>query len=131
MRFITAIYTFAILLVLAITGFTSLYLSSGNDPYAGIISAMDKGDIKTLVDYFDEEVELILLDESNIYTSTEASEALEAFFTLYPPESFTEIHRTKSNNKKVTFIIGDLQTAKITFRSRVLIDRGEDSRNWV
>ena len=96
MKITAAIYTTTLLSILAITGFTSLFLSQQVDPYEEIMVAISKGDSKILVQYLDEQVELIFVEEADFYSKTEAEQVLEDFFVTNPPKSFAEIHRGQS-----------------------------------
>ncbi len=80
-----------------------------------IAKALSSGDAATLAEYFDENVELIVLDDEGIYSKSQAEQVVKKFFVEYPPKSFKLVHKG-TNNKALYYCIGDMRINDETYR---------------
>jgi len=83
--------------------------------FAEIAKALSAGDATTLAKHFDENVELIVLDEEGIYSQAQAEQVVKKFFAEYPPKSFKLIHKG-TNNKELHYCIGDMKIGGEMYR---------------
>jgi hypothetical protein len=83
--------------------------------FSGIISAFQSGNATILSSYFDNEVEIDILGNDNVYPKTAAKQIMEKFFVDYKPASFTKQHEGTSPSGS-NYCIGILKTGKGTFR---------------
>lgn len=84
--------------------------------FSGISQAISKGDAEALSQYFDESVEIAVLDEEDIYNKSEAKTIIEKFFTQYRPKSFSQVHQGTSKGQDSKYCIGNLVAGNSSFR---------------
>lgn len=94
---------------------SSLPIISGLN-VAEITRAISRGDAEGISVYFDDSVELAILNDEDVYSKAEASKKLKAFFKEYPPRGYTQVHRGTSKSKDSVYCIGNLTTDKAIFR---------------
>jgi len=80
----------------------------------GISLALKTGNSKELVKYFNDNVEMVILDEEGIYSKTQAEMILKDFFSKHQPKSFSLLHQGGKTDAK--YGIGNLVTAGESFR---------------
>ena len=102
-------------LVTALT-FSFLYYSSAQTGIAVLNKALSDGDAVTIGGYFDQTVELTLLDKLNVLDKKAATGALNDFFAKNKPRAFNEVHQGASKGSASHYSIGDLATAPSTYR---------------
>ncbi|MCK3683927.1 DUF4783 domain-containing protein [Maribellus sp. YY47] len=89
-----------------------------------IIKSFDTGDSKLLSGFFNQDVELVVLDNDNVYSKAQAEQIVASFFKSFPPiekSAFTVIHNSEKEDPK--FVIGKLQTTKGNFRVNFLLKK--------
>lgn len=89
-----------------------------------IIKSFDTGNSKLLSDFFNQDVELVVLDNDNVYSKAQAEQIVASFFKSFPPidkEAFTVIHNSEKEDPK--FVIGKLKTTKGNFRVNFLLKK--------
>jgi hypothetical protein len=86
---------------------------------AKIFKAFEIGNVETLSTYFNESIELILLDEEGIYSKAQATQILKDFFNNNRPKSFSVLHQ--GGSEKVKYAIGTLETSKRKYRINFLV----------
>lgn len=91
-----------------------------------ITGAISKGDTMVLSQYFDESVEIAILDDENIYNKNEAIEAMKGFFATYTPKAFSQVHKGSSPGNS-EYCIGNLVTDKATFRVYIYLAKKGDA----
>ena len=110
------------------TIFTSLLLASvialssfaqRNNNIDAVIGALRSGNATELSNYFDENVELTLPDQSDSYSKAQAVLILKDFFNNNGVKSFDVKH--KGDNGGGQFCIGTLQTKSGNFRTTVFM----------
>lgn len=93
-----------------------------------IISSLEKGNAKLLAEYFNENVELVVLDNDNVYSKAQAKQIVRNFFDSFTPESFTIIHQGGKEGSK--YVIGNLKTDNGNFRIYFLLKK-ESGKDYI
>ncbi|HSM47866.1 MAG TPA: DUF4783 domain-containing protein [Draconibacterium sp.] len=86
-----------------------------------IIQSLKTGDSKTLSAYFNQNVELVVLENDNVYSKAQAQQIVNKFFSSNPPESFNIIHQ--GGKEGAQYVIGNLVTGKGTYRVYFLLKK--------
>lgn len=86
------------------------------DNLGSISKAISKGDANALAQYFDEKVELSILDDENLLDKGEAKKALANFFAKYKPQSYTQVHEGTSKGAGSKYTIGNLKANGTAYR---------------
>jgi hypothetical protein len=91
-----------------------------------IIQSLKTGDSKTLSEYFNQNVEMAVLENDNVYSKAQAQQIVNKFFSSNTPESFSVIHQGGKGGDQ--YVIGNLVTNKGTFRVYFLLrkNNGKD-----
>ena len=90
-------------------------LSFAFDIIDDVANNFKNGDVKAISAYFTSTVELSILDQEDIYSSSQAGLILKEFFAKHPPIGAKVIHKVVSNsNYKFGVII--LNSSKGNFR---------------
>ncbi|QZE13394.1 DUF4783 domain-containing protein [Halosquirtibacter laminarini] len=99
---------------------------------AGIVdkvsNALTQGDASRLAAFFNESVELVVLDKEGIYSKDQAKVIVTSFFNKYQPTKFTSLHN--GGKPDATYVIGNLVTSSGQFRVYFLV-KGTDSNQKV
>ncbi len=82
----------------------------------GITNALKSGNAEVLSRYFDESVELAILDDEDLYSKEEAKELLSEFFSSHKVSTFSQVHKGTSKGEDSHYVIGDLDTAGENYR---------------
>lgn len=89
-----------------------------------IIVGLNTGNAKVLSSYFNQNVELVVLDNDNVYSKAQAQQIVSNFFSKFPPvveNAFSIIHNSgKADSRSV---IGKLKTEKGDFRVYFLLKK--------
>jgi hypothetical protein len=80
-----------------------------------VSAALKKGDAAAVASHFMPQVELTLPAKDGLMEKVQAQQMLAAFFTEYPPQTFTIKHQGTSKLDD-QFRIGELVTSKGSFR---------------
>lgn len=86
-----------------------------------ITSAINKGDMNTLSQYMDDNVEIALLEEGDVYGKNEAISKLKIFFSQHAGASFQPVHKGYSGGKSSLYCIGDMTSHADKFRVFIYI----------
>jgi hypothetical protein len=84
-----------------------------------IIVSLNTGNAARLSKSFNQNVELVVLDNDNVYSKAQAEQVIGDFFKNNPPVKFSIVHQGGKGDSK--FAIGTLQTAKERFRVYFLL----------
>jgi len=76
----------------------------------------------TLSGYFNETVDLTLLDNEGTYSKSQAELIMKDFFTKNPPDTF-EINHQGSSNKGSIYAIGTYVTTDNSYRNYILLKK--------
>lgn len=88
----------------------------GQDGMGQITKALSAGDIETLGNYFDESIELSILEEEGIYNKAQALQKVRRFLTQNKVSSFAEVHQGATRSTASQYVIGNLSTSGGTYR---------------
>lgn len=100
----------------------------GEANLAGISKALGDGDATALGVYFDESVEVTIVEQSNpsvksaanikaqAVPKAQAVAKVQAFFQSHPAKSFNQIHKGSTQSSDSQYCIGDLVTSDAKFR---------------
>jgi len=102
-------YTFGLLaaLLLSSSGFSQVAKQAN--------SALAAGNASSLVDLFNAQVDLTILDQDDLFSKSEAETLLITFFEKNVPSSFEELH-TGESASGLKYVIGKLSTSNGTYR---------------
>jgi hypothetical protein len=89
-----------------------------------IISSLKSGNAKILASYFNQNVELVILNDDNVYSKAQAEQIVAGFFSQNQPEKFAIIHQGGKEGAK--YVIGNLTTRQGTFRVYFLLKKTAD-----
>ncbi|MBT3382611.1 MAG: DUF4783 domain-containing protein [Prolixibacteraceae bacterium] len=93
-----------------------------------IILSLKSGNSKVLSSYFNQNVELVVLDNDNVYSKAQAQQIVSNFFNNYNPESFNVIHQSGKEGAK--YLIGNLNTKNGKFRVYFLLKQN-DGKDYI
>lgn len=78
--------------------------------------ALGSGNADALGQYFDQNVEISMSDNEDVYAKAQAINMVRQFFTQNAPRSFQQMHQGASKGSDAQYCIGNLTTASGTFR---------------
>jgi len=81
-----------------------------------ISKALSNGNADMLAQYFDDNVEIAILDNEDQYSKAEAKRIVKDFFTQNKVSSYNQVHQGVSKGKDSQYTIGDLKANGQTFR---------------
>ena len=90
--------------------------SSENANLANITKAISEGNADALGQYFDQTVEVAVLDKEDVYNKAQAVSIVRKFFAENKPTSFSQVHKGASPNNDSQYCIGNLSAGGKTFR---------------
>lgn len=105
----------------------SFFVMAGTAPEKipnDIIVALETGNAKMLSGYFNQNVELVVLDNDNVYSKSQAQQIVGNFFSNCMPveeNAFSVIHDGGKGDAK--YVIGKLKTEKGDFRVYFLLKK--------
>jgi hypothetical protein len=101
---------FFLLMLAAIT-------SSGQIP-GQIVNGLKSGDARAVSSYFNENVELVILDRENVCSQAQGEQILRDFFNKYKPSGFIITHQ---GGDDAPYAIGKMPTSGGNFRIYLLL----------
>jgi hypothetical protein len=90
-----------------------------------IVLAFQAGNATELAKHFNTSIELVILEEENVYSKTQAEQIIRKFFSDNKPSSFTVIFEGGKEPSK--YAIGKLVTSTGPYRVYILIKENEGS----
>jgi hypothetical protein len=84
-----------------------------------IISSLKTGNSTKLAGYFNQNVELVVLENESVCSKSQAEQVINDFFNKYQPQKFTIIHQGGKGDSN--YAIGNLETKNGKFRVYFLI----------
>lgn len=84
-----------------------------------IVTSFENGNSKTLSGFFNQNVELVIPQNKNIYSKAQAQQIMAKFFSENTPDSFQILSNTIEDDAKN--IIGLLITKKASFRVYIVL----------
>lgn len=110
-----------VLLLFFISGLSSISNQSFAQVPDEIIQSLKSGNSKTLSEYFNQNVELVVLENDNVYSKAQAQQIVNKFFSNNSPENFTIIHQ--GGKEGAQYVIGNLITGTGSFRVYFLLKK--------
>ena len=89
-----------------------------------IINAIKTGNAKELAKYFNQNIELVILSEENVYSKTQAELIIKDFFNKNVPSEFTILHQ--GGKEGAQYAIGSVKTSNGNFRIYFLLKFKKD-----
>ncbi|MEA2106716.1 MAG: DUF4783 domain-containing protein [Bacteroidota bacterium] len=115
----------AIPLIILFTLFFNLGSFSLNQEIPRDIAiAFKVGNADELSRYFNNTIELVILDKEDVYSKVQAKQIIDQFFLDHTPKSFEFVHQ--GGKEESQFAIGKLVTFNGTFRIYLLIKLKND-----
>ena len=93
-----------------------------------ILASLKNGDSKKLSEYFNQNVELVVLENDNVYSKAQAQQIVSKFFSNNKPESFTVIHKGGKEGDK--YVIGNLKANTGNFRV-TFFTKSAEGKNYI
>lgn len=93
-----------------------------------VITSLKTGNATTLSNYFNEKIELVVLDKDNVYSKDQATQILAAFFRSNVPQRFSIIRQGGKENAR--YAIGNLTTKTGIFRVYFLLNK-KDGKAYI
>lgn len=115
----------AILLFVMLASFTITPVLQANAQIPDdVVLSLKSGNAKVLAGYFNQNIELAILDDDNVYSKAQAEQIVGNFFTRYQPERFSVLHQRGKEGAQ--YVIGNLVTKQETFRVYFLLKTSGD-----
>jgi len=106
-----------LLFLLFFAPFTVLASQGTNNPgLEAITKAIGSGDVESLAKYFDESLDVSILDSEKSYSKAQATEVVKSFFTSNKPRTFNAVHNGTSRGSSDQYCIGNLAASNGNFR---------------
>ncbi|MDA3817813.1 MAG: DUF4783 domain-containing protein [Prolixibacteraceae bacterium] len=84
-----------------------------------VLMGLKTGNAQELSKNFSDNIELVVLDNDNVYSKAHAQQIVADFFKDYPPQDFTLIHQ--GGKEEASYAIGNLHVENEKFRVYFLI----------
>ncbi len=84
-----------------------------------LLLSLSSGNAKNLSEFFNQNIELVIGDDDNVYSKTQAKQIVSNFFKENQPDSFNKIHDGGKDGSK--YVIGNLHTVNGNFRVYFLL----------
>jgi hypothetical protein len=81
-----------------------------------VTKAISEGDAATLSSFFDNSVDITLIDKQQVYDKAQATNLLRDFFSKNKPRSFNTVHQGSAKGAASHYTIGDLSAISGSFR---------------
>ena len=91
-----------------------------------VISAIKSGSASQLSKYFDNTIEITLVDKSNTYSKSQAELVIKDFFNNNVVQGFEIVH--KGDNTSARFLIGTLETKNGEYRTTIYMKQKGDKQ---
>lgn len=93
------------------------------DPMDALYTHFKSANSKEIAKNFANSVELVLIDEEDVYSKAQAEQILRDFFIKNPPVSYNKVHSVGNTNVKYRFGVIILTTKNGKFRVSTLMNR--------
>jgi len=88
-----------------------------------ILTGLKTGNAKMLAASFNQNVELVIINDDNVYSKAQAEQIVSGFFSQNQPEKFSILHQVGKEGAR--YIIGQLFTKQGIFRVGFLLKKFE------
>ncbi len=112
-------------LIISLLFLTPVFSSNPTGIPEGISKSINEGDCKELARFFNNNIELMILDNEDVYSKSQAELIMKDFFSKYPPAEFVIVH--EGGRETSRYAIGRLVTEKTVFRLYFLLQKLEDN----
>ena len=106
--------------------FATVQLSHAQMVPEGIIQAFEKGNAKQLAAYFNNNVEMQIIDEEYVTSKNQATRILQDFFKKHPPVSFKITYEGVKQDSR--YGLGTLECRKQKFRVNLYFMEGRKEK---
>lgn len=89
-----------------------------------IIKSLKEGNSRALSDHFNQNIELVVPGNDNVYSKAQAEQITGSFFNSNKPENFSVIHQGGKDGAQ--YVIGNLDTRNGRFRVYFLLKQSDD-----
>ena len=115
-----------LLIIYLFAGIFLINISAKGQAQDDIILSLKSGNAKILSGYFNQNIELVVPDNDNVYSKAQAQQIVSNFFSSYKPVGFAIIH--SGGKEGARHVIGKLTTRGGEFRVYYLLkqDEGKD-----
>ncbi|MDX1476365.1 MAG: DUF4783 domain-containing protein [Saprospiraceae bacterium] len=93
-----------------------------------VYNALSKGDVDAIANHLDNNVELCIFDQEDIFTRQKAISMLRDFFAQHAPKGFKQMHSGASKGRDANYAIGQLSTGTGTYRVYLYFDTRNDKQ---
>jgi len=93
-----------------------------------IFQSLKSGNAKKLAGYFNQNIELVVLENDNVYSKAQAQQIVDQFFSANSPEAFNIIHQ--GGKEGAQYVIGSLVTSKKSYRVYFLLKKS-DGKDYI
>jgi hypothetical protein len=93
-----------------------------------IILSLKSGNARSLSGYFNQNVELVVQENDNVYSRAQAQLIVNDFFSTHSPHSFSVIHQ--GGKEGAQYVIGNLGTKRGSFRVYFLLKKS-DGKDYI
>lgn len=87
---------------------TSMVATWAQPNFNAVLSAIKDGDVNTLSQHMDTDVEITIEEEDGTYNKVEATKVVKGFFDKNKPSSCKVVHSGAARNNGAYFCIGNL-----------------------
>ena len=105
--------------------FTPLFADPYTDVSDDITNAIKQGNASVIAKYFNDKIDLKILDQEDVYSKAQAESVLKDFFAKHKVKTFTPSHSSSANSAN-QFVVGILETMNGKFRISFLIKKFDD-----
>ncbi len=86
-----------------------------------LVVSLKEGNDKVLSSYFNENIELVLPGQDDVFSKAQAQQLVARFFKENTPDGFSIAHKGTSGNDGAHYAIGKLSTSRGNFRVYFLL----------
>ncbi len=105
------------MIILALASFfLSAMTTVENASLGEITRALGSGNAVVLGQYFDNNVEIAIMDDEQTYSKDKAVQVMKDFFARNPTKGFVQVHQGVSRQSQSEYVIGNLSTSSGVFR---------------
>jgi len=90
------------------------------DSFDDVISAMKAGNVASVSKYFNNNVELTIIDNEGVYSKQQAEIILKTFFAQYPAKNVSIQHKGASA-QGAKYAIAQYESASVKFRTYIFM----------
>ncbi len=100
----------------------SIAMMNADENLAAISQAISAGNADALGQYFDNNVEVAVMDNEKTYAKADAVKVVKDFFVKNKPSAFKQMHQGASKGQDSQYCIGNLTASTGTFRVYVYMN---------